>query len=89
LGMKSQKTVHCKICRRPVLTTGSNTTNLFYHLRKNHVKHYRESLQMRPKKYSRVLKTNPRLRRCKRLLGGDNSCRYNLHLQRHGPNIHC
>ncbi len=42
-----QKTVLCKLCRTPVPTTGSNTTNLFYHLRKNHVKEYGQSLQMR------------------------------------------
>uniref|UniRef100_A0A9J8CLF4 BED-type domain-containing protein n=1 Tax=Cyprinus carpio carpio TaxID=630221 RepID=A0A9J8CLF4_CYPCA len=38
-----QTTVVCKVCRLPVPTTDSNTTNLFYHLRKNHEKEYRES----------------------------------------------
>lgn len=38
-----QTTVVCKVCWLPVPTTDSNTTNLFYHLRKNHEKEYRES----------------------------------------------
>ncbi|XDV51029.1 hypothetical protein PO909_019985 [Leuciscus waleckii] len=38
-----QTTVVCKVCRLPVPTTDSNTTNLFYHLCKNHEKEYRES----------------------------------------------
>ncbi|KAK0141639.1 Zinc finger BED domain-containing protein 1 [Merluccius polli] len=38
-----QTTVVCKVCRCTVPTTDSNTTNLFYHLRKNHDKEYRES----------------------------------------------
>lgn len=42
-----QKTVLCKVCRRPVPTSDSNTTNLFYHLEKNHKRQYRESQKMR------------------------------------------
>jgi hypothetical protein len=54
-----QKTVLCKICYRPVLTTGSNTTDLFYHLRKDHVKQYEESLRMRPKKVQSSAQNKP------------------------------
>uniref|UniRef100_A0AAX7VTA3 Acyl-CoA binding domain containing 4 n=1 Tax=Astatotilapia calliptera TaxID=8154 RepID=A0AAX7VTA3_ASTCA len=45
-----QKTVICKLWRKPVPTTDSNTTNLFNHRRKNHVKECGESLWMRSKK---------------------------------------
>ena len=38
-----QKTVLCKVCRRPVPSSDSNTTNLLYHRRKNHVTVQRES----------------------------------------------
>lgn len=55
-----QTTVVCKVCRLPVPTTDSNTTNLFYHLRKNHEKDYRES--------QRAKTANSRHRRCNRLL---------------------
>ena len=41
-----QTNVFCKVCRRPVPSTDSNTTNLFQHLRKNHVKQYAESPTM-------------------------------------------
>lgn len=51
-----QKTALCKICCRPVPTTNSNTSNLFYHLRKNHVKQYRESSQIRATKVSQTEK---------------------------------
>lgn len=39
-----QKTVNCKLCCRLVPT---NTTILFYHLHKIHVRQYRERLRMR------------------------------------------
>lgn len=42
-----QKTVLCKVCRRPVPAPESNTTNLFYHLQKNHEREYRDSQKMR------------------------------------------
>lgn len=45
-----QKTVLCKLCCKPIATTDSNTTNLFYHLRKKHVSEHAESLQLRGKK---------------------------------------
>ncbi|XP_019129180.2 zinc finger MYM-type protein 4-like isoform X3 [Larimichthys crocea] len=45
-----QKTALCKICCRPVPTTNSNTSNLFYHLRKNHVKQYDECQRIRASK---------------------------------------
>ncbi|CDQ89762.1 unnamed protein product [Oncorhynchus mykiss] len=93
-----QKTVLCKICRRPVLTTGSNTTNLFCHLRKIHMKQYGESLRMSPNKVQssdqQTLDSDVARGFCPRhtiwqsKMEGDNSFRYNLHLQRHGPNLH-
>ena len=57
LGMKSLTRT-----RKPSsakYTAGSNTTNLFYHLRKNHVKQYRESLRMRPKKVQSSAQNKP------------------------------
>ncbi len=70
-----QKTVLWKLCRRPVPTTDSNTTNLFYHLRKSHVKPYGERVsRWEPQKYSRVLKTNLRLKRCKGLRNLQKMC---------------
>ncbi|XP_013884939.1 zinc finger BED domain-containing protein 1 [Austrofundulus limnaeus] len=33
-----QKTVICKLCQKAVLSPNANTTNLFYHLKKNHEK---------------------------------------------------
>ena len=45
-----QKNVFCKVCRKLVSAPDSNTTNLFYHLRKNHEKQYGESLRMKSTK---------------------------------------
>ena len=45
-----QKNVLCKVCRKPVPSPDSNTTNLFYHLRMNHDKQYGESLRMKSTK---------------------------------------
>lgn len=47
-----QTTVLCKVCCGQVATTDSNTTNLFYHLRKNHDKEYAESQRLKAAKTS-------------------------------------
>ena len=41
-----QKTTLCKICRARVPSTDSNTSSLFYHLKKNHDKEYNESQRL-------------------------------------------
>ena len=81
-----------------VPTTGSN---LSYHRCKNHVKQYGESLRMRRKQVQSSAQHKPPTQTftrgvCPRhtiwqritKMEGDNSCRYNLHLQRHGLNLH-
>ena len=42
-----QKTVICKTCRQQVVTSDSNTSNLFYHLKTRHEEQYRDSVKMR------------------------------------------
>ena len=85
-----QKTVLCKICRRPDPTTGSNTTNLLPPTQES----YGESLRMRTQKLKSSAQNKrgfcPRHTIWQRItkMKGDNSCCYNLHLQRHGPNLH-
>ena len=85
-----------KICRRPDPTTGSNNTNLFYHLRKNHVKQYGESLQMSPTKVHSSAQHKPpdsdvargfcpRHTIWQRIMKMEGD---NLHLQKHGPKLH-
>ncbi len=43
----NQTTVICKTCRQQVVTSDSNTSNLFYHLKIWHEKQYRDSEKMR------------------------------------------
>ncbi|XP_038155642.1 E3 SUMO-protein ligase ZBED1-like [Cyprinodon tularosa] len=42
-----QKVVLCKVCRQPVTTKDSNTTNLFHHLKHKHKPEYEASQKMR------------------------------------------
>ncbi len=42
-----QTTVICKTCHQQVVTSDSNTSNLFYHLKTRHKKEYRDSEKMR------------------------------------------
>ena len=58
---KSDTDQKTKISRRPVATTGSNTTNLFYRLRKNHVKQYGESTDETQKSTVECSKQTPYL----------------------------
>ena len=47
LGLKSQTTVICKTCRQQVVISDLNTSNLFYHLKTQHEKQFRDSEKMR------------------------------------------
>lgn len=42
-----QTTVICKTCRQQVVTSDSNTLNLFHHLKTRHEEQYRDSVKMR------------------------------------------
>ncbi|XP_061550161.1 E3 SUMO-protein ligase ZBED1-like [Phycodurus eques] len=42
-----QKTVICKTCRHQIITSDSNTSNLFYHLKTRHEELYIESVRLR------------------------------------------
>lgn len=49
-----QKTVICKLCKKTVPSPDANTSNLFYHLQKNHEKEYTEAQKARISKPGNV-----------------------------------